>query len=538
MTMKPRAKKFRIRRNSSLAAGQAAAPAQAQTSQPAPQTPADGTANAVAAPKAPADAHDIAEIRKEGLTGRQLRMARRVAQKHGLSPISDFDAVRQLRQRGIDPFQRSNMLELVVNEQNGGAKAEDDMGAIQLPQTMPLGADQPKLPSTEVTPPRSAAEQVYAIQRDIARRRRRRSLLLLARLAAFVALPTAMTGHYFYNIATPMYATNSEFVIKQADSVMAAAGGLSSMFSGTGLATQQDSITVQSYLSSRDAMLRLDADLGYRAHFSQDFIDPLQRLDHDASREAAYKLYSKNVKLGYDPTEGILKMEVVAADPQTSAAFSEALISYAEQRVDSLTQRLREDQMAGARESYATAELNVERAQARILELQERLGVLDPTSESGAIMAQVSQFEVQMREKRLQLEQLLDNPRPNQARVEGVKGDIRRLEALIAELRSSLTETTQGADSLARISAELQIAQADLVNRQILLQQALTSMETTRIEANRQSRYLEQGVLPVAPDEPTYPRAFENTLLAMLIFGGIYLMISMTAAILREQVSA
>ena len=46
------------------------------------------------------------------------------------------------------------------------------------------------------------------------------------------------------------------------------------------------------------------------------------------------------------------------------------------------------------------------------------------------------------------------------------------------------------------------------------------------------------GVRPVAPDEPTYPRKFENTLLAFLIFSGIYLMLSLTASILREQVSA
>ncbi|NHX27556.1 capsule biosynthesis protein, partial [Escherichia coli] len=53
-----------------------------------------------------------------------------------------------------------------------------------------------------------------------------------------------------------------------------------------------------------------------------------------------------------------------------------------------------------------------------------------------------------------------------------------------------------------------------------------------------QVRYLARGVSPGAPDEPTYPRAFENTVLAFLIFGGIYLMVSMTASILREQVSA
>ena len=72
----------------------------------------------------------------------------------------------------------------------------------------------------------------------------------------------------------------------------------------------------------------------------------------------------------------------------------------------------------------------------------------------------------------------------------------------------------------------------------MLVQQALTQMETAQIEANRQVRYLSLGVEPVAPDEATYPKAFQNTLLAFLIFSGVYLMISLTASILREQVSS
>jgi capsular polysaccharide transport system permease protein len=70
------------------------------------------------------------------------------------------------------------------------------------------------------------------------------------------------------------------------------------------------------------------------------------------------------------------------------------------------------------------------------------------------------------------------------------------------------------------------------------VQQAQTQLEAAQIEANRQVRYLETGVEPIAPDEPTYPRAFENTVLAFLIFGGLYLMLSLTASILREQVTS
>lgn len=243
----------------------------------------------------------------KGLTGRQLRMARRVAQKHGLTVVSDQDAVTQLRARGIDPFQRSSILELVAPLPTAAGDAQ-----VHLPQTMPPQVPKPapsaqlreNLPSTERIPlaERRAAE-IRAVQRDIASRRRRLTLLLFTRLAFFVLLPTILAGWYFYQIATPMYATKSEFIIQQADGQ--GGSGMGGLFGGTSMGTQQDSMTVQSYLTSRAALLRLDRDHGFKAHFSQPDIDPIQRLPEDASNEAAYKLYQSHVKISYDPTEGI-----------------------------------------------------------------------------------------------------------------------------------------------------------------------------------------------------------------------------------------
>ncbi|MEO0773503.1 MAG: capsule biosynthesis protein, partial [Pseudomonadota bacterium] len=69
-------------------------------------------------------------------------------------------------------------------------------------------------------------------------------------------------------------------------------------------------------------------------------------------------------------------------------------------------------------------------------------------------------------------------------------------------------------------------------------QSALETKRQTEIEANKQVRYLTVSVNPIESQDPSYPRKFENTLLAFLIFAGIYLMISLTASILREQVSS
>jgi len=576
MTTKPRARKFRIRRPEGMA--QTAEPRATATQRPAPAPQHDDLSSPLFSPTedgfgstdafpgsaayarqqsdtVPDDAppprpqtveDELSAIRQEGLTGRQLRMARRAAQKNGLNPSSDFDAVRILRQRGVDPFARTSMLELVVSDRakGSGNAARQDGATPNLPAMAPGVMPMPTPTSKPAVPDRFDAEgraaEIMKVQRDVARRRRKRLILLGARLMFFVMLPTLIVGYYYYRVATPLYATHTQFLIQKADSGASSSGGggIGGLLGGGGFATVQESITVQSYLESREAMLRLDDELGFRAHFSADRIDPLARLAPDATDEAMYDTYRRHLVIGYDPTEGLVKLEVIAADAATSQQFSEALIRYSEERVDQMSERLRVDQMAGAIESFDDAEIQVSAAQERVLQLQEQRGVLSAEAEVSSIFGQISGYEREAQEERLRLAELNTNARPNATRVEVAERNIARLEELIGQLRAGLTDTETGTVSLARIQSELIVAQADLETRQMMLAQALQSMESARTEANRQSLYLSIGVFPIAPDEAAYPRAFENTLLAFLIFSGVYLLVSMTASILREQVSS
>ena len=554
MTTKPKARKFRIKRTTPLGvegsenhAANRSVPReaedlprpQARATQEPLQTPAQNTPRqgTVDSPQQVKAETDIDAIRREGLTGRQLRMARRMAQKHGLAPISDFDAVRQLRLKGIDPFQSSNMLELVVPTKDGDDDAEmgtvlPGMGKIQLPQTIKPASSQ--VPQTEVYTADRRAMEITGIQRDIASRRRKRLALLLARLSAFVFLPTILAGWYYYAIATPMYSTKSEFLIQSADG--GGGGGPLSGLIRSQLANSQESIAVQSYLTSKDAMIRLDEALGYKRHFAQPEIDAIQRLDADTTNEAAHKVYKKNIKIGYDPTEGVVRMEVIAADPIVATDFSKALISYAEERVDELSQNIRNDAMEDARRNLERAKVERREAQENLIRLQEVYSA-DPTEQLAALRTQITSYDQQLLEKKLALQALLDNPRPNQAKVDGARGDVRRLQDVLTGLNARMIEADSSGLSLVQQSTEIELARADLATADAFLQSALQGEKQAALEAGRQVRYLTVPVRPIASDAPSYPRKFENTILAFLIFSGVYLMVSLTSSILREQVS-
>lgn len=586
MTTKPKARRFRLRLSDE--ATQAARPSvapQARASSPdaaqhpaAPPTSAAAAGNAAgnaagehahppraedslfdepdapATPPAPprtgaprtapqtmrADA-EIDAIRAEEFTGRQLRMAMRVAQRHGAKAASGLEAVRLLRARGIDPFEPSTLLDLVRDQSKANtSRALTTTKQPALPKTYRQPAPPATIPDAAgATTETTRRSEVSRVQKDIVRRRRRRMALLGARLMVFVGLPTLLAAWYFFVIATPLYATNSEFVIQQADSPSAApAGGLAGMLGGGGLGMSlQDNVTVQSYLQSREAMRRLDAEQDFKAYFQQDEIDPLRRLAPDTTDEAAFRLYQDVVQVSYDPTEGIIRMEVIAADPDTSERFAHALVRYAEEQVDQLTQRLRENQMSDAMDSVTRAEQNMNAAQMHVLDLQERYQVLSSEVEVTLLTQQITALETLLNQERLSLDDLSANARPNQARLAQAQRRIATLAGQIDSLRSQLTQSGADGLSVARVQRELVMAESDVATRQMLLAQAMQQMEIARTEANRQVRYLSLGVSPIAPDEPTYPRAFENTALAFLIFSGIYLMISMTTAILREQVT-
>lgn len=536
MTTTPRAPKFRIRKDANATK---AAPAQSDTPAEDPTPAADTN---LAGPAQVKTEVSLEDIRKEGLTGRQLRMARRVAQKNGLAVTSDFDAVRQLRGLGIDPFQRNTILELVTpaasaaKPQQSGKKPT--LGQIMLPQTVEHGMN---LPSTDTIPdpsaPNDRMKEISRIQRDLAKRRRRKLALLATRVSTFVFLPTILVGWYFYMMATPMFATNSEFVIQQAEAT-AAPGGLGGLFQGTSLATQQDSIAVQSYLASRAAMLRLDEEHGFKDHFSAKNIDQIQRLDPDATNEAAFDLYANKVKVSYDPTEGILRMEVIASDPETSQVYSEALIGYAEEQIDQLTQRPRNEAMAGAIENFDKVVQARAEALQRLLSLQENSNTADPIGDTAAITAEISLLNQQRNQLQLDLDGKNSVPSPNASQVQSLERRIASIDDLIAGLRGQIGSDNGSGISIAQRNTELRLAEEDYNFQLLQFQAANAQLDAARIEANRQVRYLSLGVEPVAPDEAAYPRAFENTVLAFLIFAGIYLMISLTASILREQVSS
>ena len=116
-------------------------------------------------------------------------MARCTALRHDLPVQSDLDAVRLLRQAGIDPFPRSNLLELAPKSDGGPQPAKvktSRASRLQLPQRHGASDNLPAL-IPEEDPALRHAREVERIQQSIMKRRQKKLALLGLRLAFLLA---------------------------------------------------------------------------------------------------------------------------------------------------------------------------------------------------------------------------------------------------------------------------------------------------------------------------------------------------------------
>jgi capsular polysaccharide transport system permease protein len=491
----------------------------------------------------PADAEASAEPVDKSKAAANARRARRRARKlmmeaDSWEEHSASDGKVPPPDGGTSPIKKRQDVMSVVNAQIRAEKEKEAQEDKQLPaKRREQGVAKVEVGNTGASTspeidPRDA--EIEAIQRELVQRRRRRFLMLWLRLAFFVVLPTVLVGNYYYNYATPFYSSESNVLLNPAAATLNSDSAVGMAASANLL---RDSIAVQDFLTSREAMRILDQELGIIAHYSQTSIDPIQRLAADATENEAYSFYKDRVLIGFDTLEGILRIEVIAASPDMAFAISNRLIELAEERVDTMSDRNQQNALASAQLVLEDAQENLQEAYERVLTLQEQRGIFSAELEVSLVQGQISGLTAALEERRLSLAALQDNARPNQAQMRVLNAEIARLEDAIAEQRQIIVNAQADRGSLARISAEMAQAEQELEVRTIMVTSAVESLEVARRDASQQLMFLSRAVNPVRPLVPSYPRAFEYTALAFVIFFATYMMISLTISILREQMS-
>ena len=205
-------------------------------------------------------------------------------------------------------------------------------------------------------------------------------------LLFWVVLPTLLAAIYFGFIAVDKYQSESKYTIQGADT--GGVSGLDSLFgalsvtAGTG---EHDARSVAAYILSRDVLRRLDQEQGFVAHHQDPAFDFVSRIPEDATFEEAYDHYLRLVEVLYDGQSGVTTLKVLAGSAADAKRFAHAILRYAEEMVNDLSERARLDRMEFALREVEAGEKRLAKARQAILELQRVGEEINPSESASAV---------------------------------------------------------------------------------------------------------------------------------------------------------
>jgi BexC/CtrB/KpsE family polysaccharide export inner-membrane protein len=232
-----------------------------------------------------------------------------------------------------------------------------------------------------------------------------------------VIVPTFLATIYYGLLASDVYVSESQFVVRSPDKP--AASGLGVLLKSVGFSNAGDEIFAsQDYVMSRDALRELNHRDAVRIAYSKPSISIFDRfnpLGWNNSFESLYRFYKKQIGIEHDAASSITTLSVKAYSARDAQRFNEQLLLQAEDLVNRLNSRGQKDLVAYAKRETNEAEAAGLRASRELARYRDQRGVIDPEKQATVQLQMVSKLQDELIGARTQLAQLRslapDNPK-------------------------------------------------------------------------------------------------------------------------------
>ena len=351
--------------------------------------------------------------------------------------------------------------------------------------------------------------------------------------ALTVVVPTILALLYYGFIASNVYVSESQFVVRSPDKPTTS--GLGVILKTAGFSNANDEIySAQAYVFSRDALRAINRNESFRTAYSRpsiSFFDRFNPTGFFGSFEDLYLYYRNKVAIEHDTVSSISTLRVRAYTPQDAVKFNSELLQMAEATVNRLNVRGRQDLIRFAQTEVDEAEGKSRSAAMNLARFRNVSGVVDPERQATVQLQMISKLQDELIASRNQLMQFRAfapaNPQVPVLRM--------KIAGLTRDIESELNKVAGGTRSLSAAAAQSQRYQLESEVADKQLAGAIAALQDAKNEARRKQAYVERIAQPNRPDSAVEPRRLRG-IIATLIFGLIaYGIVSMLMAGIREH---
>ncbi len=350
---------------------------------------------------------------------------------------------------------------------------------------------------------------------------------ILLSFLLLVLAPLGVAAIYLHESARDQYASSVAFTVRREEqpSAVDILGGLSNLST----ASSSDSDILFEFIQSHELVAKIDGTLDLRQIYSEPYgSDPVFALKPDASIEELLAYWQRMVRISYAPGTGLIDVEVLSFDAETSKRIAEEIFSESSRMINQLSTIAREDAMRYAREELNDALQQLSNARQALTAFRSRNQIVNPDADIQVQMGLLGSLQQMLGSELIDYDLLRHNARENDPRV--VQSE-RRIEAIRERIRQERLKFGNGSeenvtDDYADVVAEFERLTVERRFAENKYTSALSNFDSARANAQRQSRYLAAYVQPTLAESPEYPRrGLILGLCALILFGSWCIMV-------------
>lgn len=296
-----------------------------------------------------------------------------------------------------------------------------------------------------------------------------------------------------------------------------------------------DALIVKAFMRSRAMLEYLDGAVDLRSHFTSEEVDFLRRMSADASGQEFLNHFRSHLEVQVDEQSYIINVEFSAYDPTIAHETLTALVDRAERFVNDISQYLAREQMKFVEENVKRARERLDQASLDMVEFQQKYDVFSPEKETEAAGEIISALLQELTRQRTKLKELQSYLSDDSAKVTATKQRIKALEEQMVQERMKLVGEKKNTQGLNELLAEFKDAEVALKVAAEVYKTSIASLESTRLEMARKSKYLVGISAPSMVDKPELPRVGYWAATVFVVLNFVYFVVALAIATVRDH---
>ncbi|AUA57985.1 ABC transporter permease [Achromobacter spanius] len=337
-----------------------------------------------------------------------------------------------------------------------------------------------------------------------------------------VGMPMILALVYYSAFALDRYLSTAQVAVRQVGNAETPqVPGLAVMLSGLNPTSREETLYLREFLTSQDMLDVLQQKVDWSSHYSGRWQDPIFWLSGSAQREDLLEYYRRVVSAQFNEQTGLLTVSVQAFDAVFAKEVLKIMLAESERFVNELSHRMAREQMAFAQSELAKARTEYEDRREDMLRFQNDNNLLDAEATAKARAGIIADLEANLTKERTLLKGLIgtlnaDTPQIRQQR--------NRISAVEQQLASEIQRlvSQKGGDKLNVVASRYRNLAIDAAISEEAYKFAVSSVESTRMEASKKLRSLVTVVSPNLPDRAVYPERIYNLITLLVALGLLY----------------